>query len=303
MRLILSLIVFFSALGLSPAAHARLKVVATLTSLGALARDVGADDVDVDVLASATEDPHFVDPRPNLIVKLNQADLLVMNGLELEIGWLPRLQVQARNPRIAPGAAGIFDTSSVVQLLEIPTSVDRVQGDVHRGGNPHFLFDPRAGARIALALGERMARLDPDIAERVRGRARAVAASLENIAQEGRARAEAIPVEKRRLVTYHRSLIYLTAWLGLETVATIEPKPGIPPDPNHVATVLKAMKRTQTKCILQEEFYQRGTSKTLSELTGAALVVLPGGARFSKGESYAAHIQSVADEVIRALGG
>lgn len=287
---------------LAPAAHARLRVVATLPSLASLARDVGGTDVEVDVLAAPTEDPHYVDPKPSLILKLNQADMLVLNGLELEGGWLPKLQVQARNPRVAPGGPGVFDASTVVSLLEVPTSLDRAQGDIHRGGNPHFLFDPRAAEKVALALAERMAALDPSLADAVRGRAKIVVEQLEQIAQKARARADALSPERRRVVAYHRSLPYLVAWLGLEQVATVEPKPGIPPDPGHVAAVLQTMKRTQAKCLLQEEFYPQNTAKTLAQLTGAKLVVLPGNARFSQGESYAKHIQAVAEEVLRALG-
>lgn len=301
-----SLLVFASVLGtvsFASPAHARLKVVATLSSLGALARDVGGADVDVDVLAAPTEDPHFVDPRPHLIVKLNQADLLVTNGLELEVGWLPKLQVEARNPRIAPGGPGVLAAASVVTLLDVPAGkIERAMGDIHPGGNPHFLFDPRQGARIALALAERMAALDPAIATAVRGRARAVADELEQVARRARARVDALPPEKRRVVAYHRSLLYLTSWLGLEEVATLEPKPGIPPDPGHVAAVLQTMKRTGARVVLQEEFYPRNTSKTLAQLTNGDVVVLPGGARFAQGETYARHMQAVAEEVLRGLG-
>lgn len=303
MRSFLSaLFLFVVGTTLSPAAHARLKVVATLPSLGALARDVGGADVEVDVLAAPTQDPHYVDPRPSLIVKLNQADLLVHNGLELEVGWLPRLQVQARNPKIAAGASGVFDASTVVALQDVPTGkIERAMGDIHPGGNPHFLFDPREGAKIASALAERMAALDPGIAEAVRARARTVAADLDKLATSARARVDALPAEKRRVVAYHRSLLYLTRWLGLEEVATLEPKPGIPPDPGHVAAVLQTMKRTGARCLMQEEFYPQSTSKTLAQLTGGTVVVLPGGARFAQGETYAHHIQALVDEVVRGL--
>jgi zinc/manganese transport system substrate-binding protein len=300
--LLSSLAVLTAVLSLAAPAQAKLKVVATLPSLGALARDVGGPDVDVNVLASPTEDPHFVDPKPSLIVKLNQADLLIMNGLELEVGWLPKIQVQARNPKLQPGGAGVVDASTLIQLLEVPQGkIDRAQGDIHPGGNPHFLFDPRRGATIATGLAEKMAALDPSIADAVRARAKKVADDILAVGSAARAKVDALPPERRRVVAYHQSLSYLNDWLGLEQVATVEPKPGIPPDPGHVAQVLQIMKAKGATCLLQEEFYPKNTSTTLAQLTGAKLAVLPGGARFSTGETYAQHAQKLADEVVHAL--
>lgn len=257
-------------------AAAKLSVAATLPGLAAIAREVGGPDVEVVALSSPQQDPHFVDPRPDRVVTLNRADLLVVNGLELELGWLPPLLAAARNPALAPGGRGHLDASTLVRRREVPTGpVDRAQGDVHPGGNPHFLFDPAAAAAVARGVGERLATLDPTHGADYRARAAALAGRLEALAAETAARFRALPAEARRVVVYHRSFPYLEAWLSLERVAEVEPKPGVSPDPAHVAKVLQAMRARSARVILQEDFYPTGTSKTLAGLAGARLVVLP----------------------------
>ena len=255
-------------------AFAKLKVVATLPSLAALAQEVGGDLVEVEALAAPTEDPHYVDPRPNLVLKLNRADLLVANGLELEIGWLPPLQAQARNGDVMAGGKGFLDASMFVERQEIPGGkIDRAMGDIHPGGNPHYLFDPRAGARVAQAIADRMAALDPDHAGSYAGRAAVLVASLQGFARSEAARFRALPDAQRQVVTYHKSFTYLLDWLGLKEVATVEPRPGIPTDPGHVAAVLSTLRSTSTRVILQEEYYPRSTSETLGRLAPARVVV------------------------------
>ena len=277
------------------------KVVATTPTLGALAREVAGPGSSVTVLASPKQDPHYVDPRPDLVLVLNDADLLVANGLDLEVGWLPTLQRGARNPRIQPGAAGFLDASTLVEKLDVPQAVDRAMGDIHPGGNPHYLLDPRAAAKVARGLGERLAAVDPGGAEGYRARASAAASGLEALAAAQAARFAALPEARRTVVAYHRSLPYLASWLGLTIAVEIEPKPGIPPDPAHVARVLQTMRARGVKVILQEAYYPSSTSKTLAHLGAAKLVLLPGGA--AEGESAAAHYQALADELYRALAG
>lgn len=281
----------------------RLKVAATLPTLGAVVREVGGDRVEVTVLASADEDPHYVDPRPNLILQLNRADALVVNGLDLETGWLPPLQAQARNGRIQTGAPGYLDASTLVPRLEVPTTaVDRAQGDIHPGGNPHFLFDAKSLVRVVRGVGEFLGRLDPEGAGEYRTRADRLAESLEAFQRDQAARIAALPPEKRRVVSYHRSFPYLYQWLGLEEVATIEPRPGIPPDPGHVARVLATMKATGARVIVQETWQPRNTSQTLARLVQGTVVVLPGGVDLQRGETLLDHLRQVAGGVIHALG-
>lgn len=283
-------------------AVARLKVVATLPDLAALAREVGGDAVEVTALVDPDEDPHHVDPKPSLVLPLNRADLLVVNGLQLEGAWLPPLLVAARNGSIQRGGEGYFDASAVVDRLQVPAGkVDRAQGDIHPGGNPHFCFDPRAAARIATALGAHMARLDPAHAAGYQARAARAHEALDALAARQRARFAELPAARRNVVVYHDSLPYLIDWLDLNAVAFVEPRPGIAPTPPHVAKVLQRMKSSQARVILQEAFYPTKTSATLARLGGGALLTLEGGTRFADGDTYAARIGRLADALHGAL--
>lgn len=282
----------------SPAA-AKLKVVASLPDLGALATEVGGDGVEVTTLASAKQDPHYVDPRPSYVLALNQAAIVVVNGLDLEAAWLDPLLRQARNAAVLRGGTGYVDASTVVKRLEVPATLDRAQGDIHPGGNPHFLFDPRAGAAVAGLLGERFAAADPANAAGYTERARAVQGRLLALATAQQARFAALPAERRAVVVYHQSLTYLFDWLGLKQVMAVEPKPGISPDPAHSAQVLQAMKAGAVKVILQEEYYPANISETLVKLVAGRVVRLPGGA--TEGQTYEARLQALADQVAAAL--
>jgi len=236
------------------------------------------------------------------VLVLARADLLLLNGLQLEQSWLAPLLTQSRNPRIQVGAAGYLDASTTVQRIEVPAgAIDRAMGDVHPGGNPHFLFDARQAARVARALGDRLAALDAEHAAGYRARATAFAARLETLAAQQAARFGALPAAKRQVVSYHRSLSYLYDWLGLTEVITVEPKPGVPPDPAHVARVLKTMKAEQLRVIVQEAFYPQRTSTTLAKLAGGTVVVLPGGADAKKGQSYEAHLHEITEALYAAI--
>ncbi len=276
-----------------------LTVVATLPSLAAIAKQVGGAQVQVESLTSPHQDPHYADAKPSLIVSLNRADVLVVNGLDLEVGWLPPLLLQSRNARIQKGAAGYVDASQAVRLLGVPKGpIDRAMGDVHPGGNPHFLLDPRSGARVALLVAKSFAKADPPNAATYQQNASALAASLDALAATTTAQFAQIPAERRRIVVYHDSLTYLVDWLGVKQVATLEPRPGIAPSPQHVAEVLQVIKSQNVKVIAQEEFYPKNTGKTLAGLAHGALAVLPGGADFPT-ETYAVHIKNVA-QALRA---
>ena len=275
-------------------------VVASLPDLAAIAQEVVGKEGEVHVLASPRQDPHYVDPRPSLVLEINQANLVVTNGLQLEDAWLRPLLQQARNSSVMPGGPGYFDASTFVTLLEVPVSLDRSQGDIHPGGNPHYLFDPRRVAKIAIGLGERLAVLDPDKAADYRGRAAVFAKRMEQIAADQTARFAALPKEARAVVAYHRSLAYLFDWLGITQAVTIEPRPGIPPDPGHVARVLSIMKQNKVRAVVQEDFYPTNASTTLAQLTKADLVAIPGATRFGS-ERYETHILAITEAVYAAL--
>ena len=285
-----------------PASAAEVRVVASLPDLAALARAVGGERAQVISLAVPTQDPHFVDARPSLMVELNKADLLVVAGLSLETGWLPTLQTGARNPRILTGARGYLDASTVVSKLEVSQAPqDRSQGDIHPGGNPHFLLDPREALKVARALSERLSELDP------KGAA-AYAQNLARFTQElGAARAgwekRLAGLKGMPVITYHKSLVYLADWLGFEQVGFVEPKPGIPPNPAHVAKLLGTGRARKVRLVLQEEYYRANESRLLSERLPAKLVLLPGGADVRQGEGYVQRMERTVKLLEGGLGG
>lgn len=284
------------------AAEAKVKVVATLPTLAAIAREVGGDDAEVTSLAYATQDPHFVDARPHLVLSLNRANLLIANGLELESGWLPVLLTGSRNAAIQPGSRGYLDSSTLVPLKEIPRQkVDRSMGDIHPGGNPHYLTDPRNGGRVARGIADRLATLDPANAPDYRRRASALAKACDVLAAKETKRFADLPVVERHVVTYHRSLPYLLDWLGLMEIGTIEPKPGISPDPAHISWLLGHMRKVHADVILQEEYYPSRIGRLLADKAKATLALLPGGALFEKGEGYLGYVERMADKAYQAV--
>jgi zinc/manganese transport system substrate-binding protein len=281
-------------------AHADLNVVTTVSDLGALTKAIGGDKASVTVLALPSQDPHFVDAKPNLALALNKADLLVAIGLDLELGWLPTLQLSARNVKIQAGNTGYLDASQFVKILEAPVvKVDRSQGDVHPGGNPHYLHDPRMAVAVARGLQERMAQLDPK-------NAAAYQANLEKfITEVEAARAD---WEKRLaavrgvpVISYHKTTAYLGDWLGFKTIAYLEPKPGIPPTPSHVAQVLIQGRQQKAQFVVQEEYYPDSTSKLVASKIPAGLVIFPSGANFRESETYVQRMERLVQRLEKAF--
>ncbi len=280
-----------------------LQVVATLPSLATLAREVAGPHATVECLLSPRQDPHYADARPNLILSLNRADLLVVNGLELEVGWLPGLVRQARNPKIQTGTPGYFDASLHVLRLAVPGRVDRAMGDIHPGGNPHFHWDPRAAALVAVALGKSLGALDPAHAADYTKNAAVMSARFKALAHEWTQKFAALPEAERKLVVYHDSLVYLVDWLGLKQVITVEPRPGIPPDPGHLAKVVGTVRTTGAKALAQEEYYPRGASDQVAKLTGLRMAIVPGGANFGSGQRFDDYVRGLAKTLYEALHG
>lgn len=277
-------------------ALADLDVVATTPDLAAVAKEIGGDHVEVTALALPTQDPHFVDARPHLALALARADLLIAVGLGLEAGWLPTLQTGARNGDIQRGARGFLEASTLVGLLDVPTErVDRSMGDVHPGGNPHFMYDPRRVARVARGIARKMGELDPENRQAYESNASAFVARVDR--ERARWERELAPLRGQAVVPYHRSMSYLADWLGLELVEHLEPRPGIAPNPRHVARVLAAARSRHARMILQESFYPTSTSRLVAEQSGAPLVVIPSGPGFREGQSYFAWM----GEVVRRL--
>lgn len=272
-------------------ARADLKIVTTVPTLASLAKDIGREHVSVESLALHTQDPHFVDAKPSLALALNKADLLIAVGLGLEIGWLPTLQTGARNAAIQVGADGYLEVASFVSLLEQTGKADRSQGDIHPGGNPHFLYDPVRVAKVAKGLSNRMAKLDPDNAAAYKNHYRDFVMRLEK-ARKGWEKRLA-DSKGAKVIGYHKSWAYLTAWLGLKQIAFLEPKPGIPPSPSHVAKVVVTAKSQGAKLILQESYYPSATANLVAKKSGARVIVLPGGADFKSGQSFLGHMEAL----------
>ena len=279
--------------------YAELSVVATTTDLAAVAREIGGDRITVSSLSTPTEDVHFVDPRPDKVLLLNKADLLIVIGLGLESGWLPALKKQARNKKLS-SENGFFDASTVVKKLDVAATADRAKGDIHPGGNPHFNLDPRAMMQVAFSIRNKLIALDPEGEPTYSKNHTRFVDEVSAVLKREAIRFRRLPESNRQVVAYHRSLGYLFTWLGLTEVATIEPKPGVPPNPKHVASVASAIKKTGAKAIIQESYYPRKTSDTLAKITKTNVVVISGNSRFPK-QSYTEHIQQIADEVYHAI--
>ncbi len=299
-KLLLCFAVALTVLSLGETARADLAVVTTVPTLAAIAKELGGSHVSVTSLALHTQDPHFVDAKPSLALKLNKADLLLAVGLDLEAGWLPVLQEGARNPKVQRGARGYLDCSAFARLLDKQANVDRSEGDIHAGGNPHYLFDPRQIAHVAVGVAGRMAELDADNGEVYKKNLKKLLKAL----HKTRLGLEKKMKERRgeKVVAYHRSWIYLAEWLGLDEVAFLEPKPGIPPNPGHVAKVVKLARQHKVKVLMQESFYPDSTSKKVASLTGAKLVVLPGGVDFAGGQSLTAHVTLLVELLAKGFG-
>lgn len=257
---------------------AELKVVATTSEYGALARQIGGDRVTVTTIAKPTEDPHFVDARPSQIVAMHRADVLIEGGAELEIGWLTPLLDGARNPRIVAGAPGRVVASEGIQLLDIPASADRSQGDAHLAGNPHFMLDPDNAKVVAAHLARVFTALDAAGAELYRAN---LAAALADLDARIREWAEVLaPFKGRAIVTYHPTWRYFCRRFGLDATTFLEPKPGIPPSPPHLAQVIAKMQAQNIRVLLLEPYQPRKTAEAVAAHNGARVVEVcqfPGG--------------------------
>jgi zinc/manganese transport system substrate-binding protein len=297
MRLLAMLLALFAAL---PAAAGGLKVVATVPDLAAIASEIGGEHVEVTAMALSTQDPHFVDARPNLALALSRADLLLLVGLQLEVGWLPPLLTGARNGDIQPGARGYLDCSQFVSLLQVPTGqVDRSMGDVHPGGNPHYLYDPRNAILVAEGVAARLSELDPENANVYDHNA---AHFAEHLSQSiSRWEAQLAGLRGQPVIEFHRSLVYLEEWLGFEVVADIEPKPGVAPTPAHIVQVISAGRQHDVSLVFKESFYPDTTAALVAEKLGARLVNMPGGAAYESGQSYEARFDALADSLVAVI--
>lgn len=291
----------FVALAWPASAQAKLNVVCTTADLASIAREVGGDRIEITTLARPTEDPHFVDPKPSFIVKLNRADALIHGGAELESGWLPKLVEQARNARIVPAAKGEVRCCEGVKMLEVPAALDRSKGDIHALGNPHYLTDPENAKIVAHHIADAFGQMDPANRDFYAANASRFIAMLDaKLAEWQRVLA---PFRGRELVAYHNSWPYFAARFGLKLELFLEPKPGIPPSPSHLAAVMAQMKERRARVILVEPYLNRRTAETVARDTGALVVEFtqfPGGIKGTEG-GYVALMDYLVHTLARAL--
>ncbi|MFI5323170.1 MAG: metal ABC transporter substrate-binding protein [Thermodesulfobacteriota bacterium] len=268
--------VLISIFFLAGDASAKVQIVASLPDFGAIAKEIGGDKVNVVSLAKGYQDPHFVDAKPTYVTKLNKADLLVYNGLDLEIGWLPPLITGSRNSKItSTDSRGRLDASTAIpQILEVPTTkIDRSMGDIHPMGNPHYLLDPRNGIRVAAAITERLKEIDPGNASYYEENYKKFADQLNTKIKEWDE--ELAPYKGTEIVSYHKNLEYFSEWAGFKEVGFIEPKPGISPSPSHVADLIKQMKATNVKLVIASNYYPQKTGSLIAEQTSAVFLSIP----------------------------
>src|SRR5437016_9773493 len=260
------------------AAQAKLNVVATLPDFGSLAREIGGDKIDLVVLAKATEDPHLVDARPSFVVSLRNADVLIDGGAELEIGWLPPLLQNARNPKIEIGKPGRVQASEGIHLMNVPTNVTRAAGDVHALGNPHFCVDPLIAKAVAQHIAKSFAVVDPPNAAFYDANYKKFETTINAKLQGWGAIMQ--DYKDQHVVAYHDSWPYFAHRFGINIDVFLEPKPGIPPSPSHLTDVIQKMKEYHIKAIIVEPYHDRRIAEKVARSTGAKVIdfsQFPGG--------------------------
>ena len=259
----------------SPArAQGKLNVMATIEDLASIAREVGGDRITVDSIAKGYQDPHFVEAKPSFILKLQKADLLIVVGRELEIGWMPPLIRQSRNRKIQPSAEGYLDASVQARILDIPQGeITRAMGDVHPLGNPHYWLDPENGQIVAREIAAKLTQFRPNDKAYFDQRL----TDFVNRVSEAEKRwlTMMAPYKGVKVVTYHRSFPNFADRFGLDVIGYVEPRPGIPPSPSHTLDLIQEMKRQQIKIILMEPYFDEKTPNSIASQTGAQVLIMP----------------------------
>jgi zinc/manganese transport system substrate-binding protein len=252
-------------------AHANLNIVATLPWIGSVVKEIGQDRTNVTTLVKPHQDPHNVEAKPSMILAARKADIIMYNGLDLEIGYLPVIIESSRNPKLMPGKPGNFDCSRFVKVIEKPLAVDRSMGDVHPLGNPHYHFSPSNILRVAAGMTDRLAEMDGANAAFYR-------ANFKKFSERLKAKQKqwnAIPLKGKKYVAYHKLFEYLAAEYGFQMIGYLEPKPGIPPSAAHIEDLLETMKRDKPDAILTTEHYGKKESESVSMKSGVKVILLP----------------------------
>jgi zinc/manganese transport system substrate-binding protein len=286
--------------GAMPArAQNKVRVVTTLPVFAELAKAIGGDKVEVQAIASPVQDPHFIDAKPSYILAASRADVWIEAGMELEVGWAPIILDGSRNGKIQKGSPGFVDASAHVQKLGVPPGgFDRSRGDVHPSGNPHYWLDPLNAVPITADITLALSRVDPRNAGYYADRRRVFLAELDR--RMGGWRSRMGPLRGMPVVSYHESWIYLSRRFGLDIRGQLEPKPGIPPSPSHLARLIEQMKAANARLILVEPYYEMKNPQLVSRETGADTVELPN--QPQRGQNYFAFIDALTTRLAQAAG-
>lgn len=259
MKKLLAVIIVLGVAGPSSQAAARVRVVCSVPDLCDIASNIGGNLVTTRTLGKGYQDPHFVDAKPSFALALRSAQLLLLVGLELEVGWLPRLLTGSRNRDVQVGGRGYLDCSTLVKLLEVPTrKLSRAMGDLHPGGNPHYWMDPRNGVRIAYGIYKRLSKLDPQNRATYKRNYKAYALRIIRLAK--RLRQRLAPYAGSHLIPYHQSMIYFIKWAGLNRLGTVERLPGVPPSASHLAKLHQQISRAKGRVVIVSETYYPATT-------------------------------------------
>lgn len=252
----------------------KINVLTTTSTLRSIVQTLGGDRIEVTSIAKGTQDPHYVEPKPSYMLLARKADLMVLVGLDLEIGWLPNVIRGSRNPGILPGKPGYFDSGSLIEPIEVPTgTVDRSQGDIHPGGNPHFLLDPVRVKTIAEGIAQRLSTLDPEGAQAFTTAKVRWLKELDGKVTQWRGRLSKSGV--KQVITYHRTLNYFLARFGISLAGEVEPKPGIPPTAKHIMDLISVAKEKKVPCVLIESFFEPGPAEKIHSNAGARIIIVP----------------------------
>jgi zinc/manganese transport system substrate-binding protein len=269
LKALIALAVFLA----SQSALAQLNVLACEPEWGALVKELAGDRANVYVATTALQDPHHIEARPSLIARARRADLVACTGAELEVGWLPLVQRQSGNPGIQVGQPGFFEAARYVTTLEVPQRLDRAEGDVHPGGNPHIHLGPHNIEKVAAALGKRLSQLDRAGASHYEARMNAFLQRWRQaIAKWEKA---AAPLKGMPIVVHHKNFSYLNAWLGLKELGELEPKPGLPPTASHLSELLVRLRQEPARAVLRTAYEDPQAAEWLSSRAGIPVVVLP----------------------------
>ncbi len=278
----------------------RLDVVASTPDFGAVAEAIGGSKVKLTTLARPTEDPHFVDAKPSFIVKLNRADALVEGGAQLELGWLPALVESARNSKIL-SPPNLVLGSQGVPLVEVPATLDRSRGDLHAAGNPHYMVDPVAAKIVATHIANTLSELDPGSSETFKANLKKFNDAIDKKLAEWKKKLA--PFQGEHVVAYHDAWPYFAARFGLKIDLFLEPKPGIPPSPAHLAEVVTRMQQEHARVIIVQPYFNRKTAEAVAQHTGATVVdvaLFPGGVKGTSGD-YIKLMDYLVDSLAKAL--